>query len=208
MFMFGGWLLTLWVTIQVRRCVYLEYPYLKVGIVFLSLGAVALLCLLYAAKKRGGWGALYVVPLVAGLWTMVVVPDIVPYDTEGRHHVRKMADTLDSFSKREGHFPDRETALPAAVLREPSPYYQTGRQLPFRTVLVPNATGPVLDNPGADPGVIFYAVSADLRKVWLTGTELSFPHPIGDYVRFIRLLSGERDMRVLHLRAAQMPASQ
>ena len=150
MLIFGGWLLILWVAIQIRPSVYLEYSYLKVGIAFLSLGVVALVCVLYAAKKRGGWGVMYVVPVFAGLWSMVVVPGIVPYDVKSLHHIRKMTDGLDSFSKLHGRFPDHETALPAEVLKEPSPYYQQGQQLPFRTVVVPNATGPFLDNPGAD----------------------------------------------------------
>jgi hypothetical protein len=202
MFIFGGWLLILWVAIQIRRSVYLEYSYLTVGIAFLSLGVVALFCVVYAAKKRGGWGGLYVVPVIAGLWSMVVIPNIVPYDVKSLHHIRNLTDELDSFSKQHGRFPDHETALPAEVLKEPSPYYQNGRQLPFRTVLVPNATGPFLDSPGADPGVIFYAVSADQQEVWLTGTEIRFPHrPVGGHAQFIRFLSLDGDTRVRHLHA-------
>lgn len=67
---------------------------------------------------------------------------------------------------------------------------------------------PVVDNPGTAPGVIFYAVSADRQDVWLTATELRFPHPIGiGYVRFVRFISADADSRVLHLHAGQMPVS-
>jgi len=204
MLIFGGWLLAIWITIQIRHCVYLEYPYLKVRIVFLSIGVVALLCVRYAAKKRGGWGVLYVVPVIIGLWTLVVVPDIVPHGMQSQRHIRNMKSELESFSKQYGHFPDHETALPVEVSEDPSPYYQNGRQLPFRTVLVPNAAGPFLNNPGADPGVIFYAVSVDQQEVWLTGTELRFMR-CGGRVQFIRFLSWDGDGRVLHLHAGQPP---
>jgi hypothetical protein len=200
MFIFGGWLFAIWVTIQIRNTVHLQYPYLRAGIGFLTLGVVALLCIVYAARRRGAWSALFIFPVLAGLWTMVVIPDVIPYDLKSSAHIRNLANELDSLKEKTGRFPDGETALPTTVLQEPSPYYQKGRQLPFRTVIVPNATGPFLDSPGAEPGVIFYAISADQREAWLTGTELGFWHgPGGDHVRFIRFLSADADMRVLHL---------
>jgi hypothetical protein len=207
MLVYGGWLLKLWIAIQLRHCVYLEYSYLKIGIAFVSLGLVSLLCALYAARRRGHWSALFAFPVLAGLWTMVVVSSIIPNDRQSAYHIQNMARELESFSAEHGRFPDRETALPAGVLNESSPYYQQGRQLPFRTVLIPNATAPFLDNPGADPGVIFYAVSADQQDVWLTGTELRFPRPIGGHVQFLSYLSIDGDTRVIHLHSGQTPAS-
>jgi hypothetical protein len=204
MLVYGGWLLKLWITIQVQRCVYLEYSYLTVGMVFMSLGVVSVLCVLYAARRRGYWSALFAVPVIAGLWTMAVIPNIVPYDTRSANYIQTVMRELDAFSAEHGGFPDRETALPAYFLNEPSPYSQNGRQLPFRTVLLPNATGPFLDNPGADPGVIFYAVSADRQEAWLTRTELRFPHPIGGYVQFAGFFYTNGG-RVLHLQAGHPP---
>ena len=205
MLIFGGWLLTLWITIQIRRSVYLEYSYLTIGMAFVAMGVVSLLCVLYAVRRRGNWGALYVVPVMAGLWTMVAIPNLAPYDTKSPHHIGNVADELESFSKQHGRFPDNETALSADVLKEPGPYYQNGRQLPFRTVLVPRATGPFLDSPGTDPGVIFYAVSADQQEAWLTGTELRFPRLSVGQAQFIGFLSLDGDTRVRHLHAGQMP---
>jgi hypothetical protein len=205
MLIYGGWLLKLWITIQIQRCVYLEYSYLTTGIAFVSLGVVALLCALYATRRRGYWSALFALPVVAGLWTMAVIPNIVPYDRSTLSHIRRVMRELEAFNSEHGGFPDRETALPDSLLKEPGPYYQHGRQLPFRTVLLPKATGPFLDNPGADPGVIFYAVSADRQEVWLTGTELRFPHPIGGHVQFVGFLSADGDTRVLHLHAGHTP---
>jgi hypothetical protein len=203
MFIFGGFLLTVWITIQIRNTVYMEYPYLRAGIGFLSLGVIALLCIVYAARRRGAWSALFIFPVLAGLWTMVVIPDIIPYDSKSSAHIRNLANELDLFREKTGRFPDRETAFPATVLQEPSPYYQKGRQLPFRTVIVPNATGPFLDSTGAEPGVIFYAISADQQEAWLTGTEIKFPHrPGSGQVQFIPFLSADSDMRVLHLHSA------
>jgi hypothetical protein len=203
MFIFGGWLLTVWMTSQIRNSIYLEYPYLRAGIGFLSLGVIALLCIVYAARRRGPWSALFIFPVLAGLWTMVVIPDIIPYDLKSSAHIRNLANELDLFREKTGRFPDRETAFPATVLQEPSPYYQRGRQLPFRTVIVPNAPGPFLDSAGAEPGVIFYAISADQQDAWLTGTELGFWHGAsGNHVRLIRFLSAEADRRALHLHSA------
>jgi hypothetical protein len=202
MLIFGGWLLALWITIQISNSVYLEYPYLKFGIVFLSLGAVAIFCLWFAARRRGFWSALFVIPVFAGLWTMVVIPNIIPYDTETGYRIRRMADELASFRSAHGGFPDQETALPPATLKARSPYYRKRQQLPFRVAFLPNATRPFLDNPGADPGVIFYAVSADHQEVWLTGTELRFPYTGGGSAHFVSYLSNDGDTRVLHLHAA------
>ncbi len=205
--LYGGWLLKLWIAIQLQRCVYLEYSYLTVGLIFMALGVVSLLCALYAARRRGYWSALFAVPVIAGLWTMATVPNMIPYDTSTSGHIRAVMTNSETFRSEHGRFPDRETALPAAVLNEPSPYYQQGRRLPFRTVWISNATGPFLNSAGADPGVVFYAVSADQQDVWLTGTELGFPHSVGGYVQFVTFLSADGDTRVLHLRAGQTSTS-
>ena len=62
MLIFGGWLLKLWITIQLQRCVYLECSYLTVGVVFVSLGVLALLCALYATRRPGYWSVLLLFP--------------------------------------------------------------------------------------------------------------------------------------------------
>lgn len=126
MLIYGGWLLSLWVTIQITRRVYFGYPYLKVGIAFWSLAVVALLCIIYADRKRGFWSALFIVPVITGFWTMAVIPNIAPFDTKSPSHVRDVATELEAFSQQHGRFPDDETALPAEVLQQASPYYQDG----------------------------------------------------------------------------------
>jgi hypothetical protein len=205
--LYGGWLLKLWIAIQLQRCVYLEYSYLTVGLIFMALAVVSLLCALYAARRRGYWSALFIVPVIAGVWTMATIPNIVPYDRSTSSHLRAVMTDLETFSAEHGNFPDRETALPAGALNEPGPYYQQGRRLPFRTVLIPKATGPFLNSAGADPGVVFYAVSANQQEAWLTGTELRFPRPICGYAQFVDFLSADGDTRVLHLLAKQAPPS-
>jgi hypothetical protein len=121
MLIFGGWLIKLWITIQLQRCVYLEYSYLTVGVAFVSLGVLALLCALYATRRRGYWSALFAFPVVAGLWTMVVVPNIVPYDRVTSSHIHIVMRELEAFSSENGGFLDRETALPDVLLKESSP---------------------------------------------------------------------------------------
>jgi hypothetical protein len=208
MLIFGGWLLTLRITILIRHCVYLEYPYLATGVAFVLIGIISLLCVLYGARSRGYWGILFLVPVVIGLWTMIVIPNIFPFDLEGSAHLSHVAGALDFFSKLHSRYPGDETELEqvlAALPKEPSLYRKNGQELPFRIVLIANATGPFLESPGSDPGIMFYAVSPDRQEAWLTATELR--HPVGNQVRFSDFFSVDGDHRVFHRRISQ-PQSQ
>lgn len=199
MFIYGGWLLTLWITIQIQRCLYLEYPYLTTGIVFVFLGILALLGILYAARRRGYWRALLFLPVVTGLWAMIVIPNILPFDTEASAHLSHFVGALDLFSKLHNRYPGDETELQQAfpsMPKERSSYRKSGEDLPFRIVLVANAAGPFLGSPGKDPGVMFYALTADGQEAWLTATELSYP--VGNHIRFVDFFSMDGDHRVFH----------
>ena len=203
MFLFGSWLLGLWITIQVRRCVYLEYPYLAIGIAFVALGIVALLCVLYGTRRRGYWGVLLLVPVIMGLWAMIVIPNILPSDGEALGHLSHAASALDFFSNLHTRYPADDNDLKEAFTslpKERSLYRENGRELPFRIVLVANATGPFLGSAGNDPGVMFYAVSSDRQEAWLTATELGYP--VGNHVRFASSLSLDGDSRVFHRRVS------
>jgi hypothetical protein len=84
MFISGGWLLALRVTIHVRSWVYLEYPFLLTGVAFVSLGVVAMIGLPDGARRRGCWRMPLVLPVAAGLWSRIVIPEIniLPFDRE------------------------------------------------------------------------------------------------------------------------------
>jgi hypothetical protein len=110
---------------------------------------------------------------------------------------------LDFFSKLYNRYPGDDAELKQAFTSLPterSPYRKNGRELPFRIVLIANASGPFLEGPGSDPGVTFYAVSPDRQDAWLTATELGSANPIGDHVRFVDFFSFEADPRVHHRR--------
>jgi hypothetical protein len=206
MFIFGGWLLSLWATIQLRHCMYLEYPYLGTGIVFVFFGVVALFCVLFVARRRGYWRTLFLVPVVTGLWAMIIIPNVLPLDLEGSGHLSHVVSALDFFSKLHNRYPGDEAELRQAFTslpRERSLYRKNGQEVPFRLVLIANAAGPFLGDPGKDPGVMFYAVSLDRQEAWLTATELSSSHPVGNHVRFVDFFSMDGDPRVFHRRVSQ-----
>ncbi len=206
MFIFGGWLLALWITIQLRHCVYLEYPYLATGTGFVFFGVAALFCVLYGARRRGYWRMLLLVPVVTGLWAMVVIPNVLPFDLEGSGHLSHVVNALEFFSRLHNRYPGDEAEVKQAFTslpKERSLYRKNGQELPFRLVLVANATGPFLGDPGNDPGVMFYSVSPDRQEAWLTATELDSSHPIGNHVRFADFFSIDGDPRVFHRRVSQ-----
>jgi hypothetical protein len=210
MFLYGGWMLSLWIMIQVRRCVYLEYPYLPIGVASVVLCSVALLCVLQGAKRRGYWRLLFMVPVVMGLWAMIVIPNIAPFDAKSATHVFEVANQLDSFGKARGRFPQDENELerwvPAAAAS--SPYGKDGRELSFRVVLIANASGPQMGGLGNDPGVTLYGLSSDRRDVWLSQTELEPQHPVGNHVRLVEFLSLDGFHKAIHLRVGQVPSEE
>jgi hypothetical protein len=203
--LFGGWLVLLWIVTKLYSCVYLDYPYLLVGTAFMTLGTLALLCAKYGAFRRRFWRLLLIFPVFAGLWTLVVVPNIVPYDSWTLSYVFDVRRELEALEQG-GRFPDDGSRLIAAAQRLRSPYYRDGRQLPYRVVTIANSSGPFLTSPGNDPGVIYYAVSPDHQQAWLTATELRFPNSIGGHVQFVPFLSSDDDPRVLRMRTQQASA--
>ena len=203
---YGGWLLALWITIQIRQCVYLEYPYLAIGLAFTFLGAAAFVCLLYGTRRRGYWRMLLGVPVLAGVWTVLFVPDITPFDARVFDHIGHVANGLDSFSGAHGRFPGNEAELQQVLrpyLQERSQYREHGGDVPFRAVLMVNANGPFLGSSGDRPGVVFYSVSPDRQDVWLTATELDRRHPVGNHVQFVGFITLDSGLGVIHRHASQ-----
>lgn len=186
---FGGWLLLLWLRILFRPGIYLQYPYLGVGIAFLCLGLVEVLCIIQGMRRGGRWKLLLAVPVVLGLATMVNVPDVAREDREGSRHIGTLINELDSFARQHGRFPATVPELtkfgPAAA--SPSPYRKNGQPLRHRVVLLADATGPYSGSIGDEPGVAFYAVTHDCKEAWLTETELS--RPVAGKVQFVQLLT-------------------
>ena len=156
---------------------------------------------LYSIWSLANWpmAASAVAERVRGLWSMTVIPNVVPYDVKTNEHVWRLIRDLDSFGNAHHQFPDNEAALPASAGTR-SPYYEHGRQLPFRYVVNTGANGPLLTDAGDRPGTIFYAISTDLQDVWITATRLDSGHAVGHHVEFMPYLGGTTDHRFIHLR--------
>lgn len=203
MFAYGGWLLTLWALAHAGHGAYLNHPYFVVGIMFLSLGVLALCTVLYGAWRRSYRGALFVFPAVMCLWTLVLIPNIAPYDIDSSNHLSHILTGLNRYRRQHGRFPGDERALQDAVgpsLNEPSPYVSEGHALNYQVVFVRDAKGPALTETANTPGVVFYAVSHDNKTIWLSITEMH--KPVRGYVRFKQLnYSDEGDPRVIKLAA-------
>jgi hypothetical protein len=187
--LFGGSLLRYWLMIQFRSGIYLEYPYLAVGLAFVCLGLLEIFCAIQGMRRKGFGRALLAVPVILGLATMINVPEIVPEDREGTRHLTQVLDGVDSFGREHGRFP-----ATAAELEQYSPtttgsssYRENGQALRHRVVLIPNANGPYSGEVGKEPGVLFYAVNNDCKEAWLTETQLD--RPVGGQVQFVSILT-------------------
>jgi hypothetical protein len=202
---FGGWLIKLWLTIHLFKCVFLDYPYLPIGIAFLVIGLLEIICARYGVKRQRYWRLLLILPVVTGLCTLVTIPNLVPLDQWTLSHAFNVKRELYLLGEQERRFPDDGKVLQDSAERLSSPYYRDGQQLPYRVVTFTNATGPFLSDPGPDPGVIFYAVSADHRQAWLTATDLRFPNSVGGHVRFAEPLSDGENPRVIAVSVSKEP---
>ena len=183
---FGGWLLYVWIAVHLRQQTYLDYPYLYVGVTALVLGSLSLSSALYGAWRRAYWGILFVMPNLTGLWAMIVIPNIVPFDIATGNHVGQLERSLYLYQEERGRFPGNEAELrqtAASVLEEPSNFLNRGKRLNFRLVVLPGASGPWISTPGDMPGIVFYSVAPDRLTCWLTVTDLDK----GRHVQFKRI---------------------
>jgi hypothetical protein len=205
MLLFGGWLLSLWLKIHLTSPVYLDYPYLARGAILFALGVVALSCTLYGVCRRSFFGVVLALPVLLGLWAMIAIPNIAPYDLDEPAHFGHVVRALDEFEGAHDRFPQSEPELLEAVraaLQDKSQYRQGHQQLPYQAKCLEDASGPFLGDPGKDPAVMFYAVSADGQRIWITFTELNSSHPVGGPIQFRDFYVDSGDPRVFHREVA------
>jgi hypothetical protein len=133
---------------------------------------------------------MFLIPFTWGFATLVSIPDATP------HAQRSMMDDANylsdihsffevwykshlSFPKNEGEFHDAINQGPAAwQFRVTAPsaesdYAKNGEPLPYKVVVITEATGPKLDGLSERPGVIYYCVSPDYQQFWATMTGLA-----------------------------------
>jgi hypothetical protein len=166
---------------------YVDFPYLTAGVVWSAIGVLALLATLYGVWRRSFYGLLFLVPILLGLVTLVIIPDGRP-ETQSMVADSNYLSSVSSFFRvwYDDHqrFPANESEFKEAIARGPSAwqyrvqpapeslYRQRGRPLPYELVVVTNASGPRLTDVSQRPAVTYYCVSNDFQEFWCAMTGL------------------------------------
>lgn len=187
---FGFYLLACWARIHTTDVFYVEYPYLLSASVLIGIGAVGAFCSIYGVARRSYYGLLCVVPIVFGLATIVYIPDGFPHTQRSMmddtnylsatgSFLRVWYESHHSFPKDKSEFLDALRIGPAMwqyrVSTPPtqSDYARNGARLPYQIVVINGASGPRLTDLSEEPGVIYYCVTEDQQRFWVTMTELN-----------------------------------
>jgi hypothetical protein len=185
---FGGYLIICWFRIQSGDVYYVDYPYLLAGLIFVGVGVLCIVSTLYGAWRRSFYGFLFCVPMAFGLIAMVAIPDEIPHSVRSIDDVNYLS-SVNSFFRvwyvANRRFPANEAEFKKALAKGPaawqyrikapsseSPYFRSGRRLPYEIVVVANASGPQVSNASDRPAVIYYCVSGDQQEFWVTTTSL------------------------------------
>jgi len=185
---FSFYLLRCFARIHTTNVYYVEYPYLVTACVFTGIGLLGISCTVYGLRRRSFHGAIFLVPLILGLATLVYIPDATPHaQRSSMDDVNYLSDIhaffglwYDShqrFPKDDAEFQEALKEGPAAWQFRVSPapqsdYARNGQRLPYQVVVVGGAAGPKLSRLSERPGVIYYCVSADDQQFWVTMTGL------------------------------------
>jgi hypothetical protein len=166
---------------------YADYSYISAAFIFLTLSLLSLWAGWFGAWRRSFRGTLFLIPLLVGLVTAEIIPNVLPHGFSGVADTNYLSDVHSFFRVwYEGHhkFPATESEFATAMAQGPaawpdglppapaSEYKQRGVSLPYQISVETNATGPHLQNVSQRPGVIYYCVSADLQEFWVTMTSL------------------------------------
>jgi len=186
---FGLYLVACSIRIHTTNVYYVEYPYLAVASAFVALGVGIFYCAVQAAWRSSFYGLLYAVGVLSGLATMVYIPDGIPHVhrsmIEDFNYMSSVRSFLSVWQDQHHRFPENETEFIDALKRGPeawqnriqspplqSCYGQDGHRLSYQIVILNDASGPRLQNISDRPGVIYYAVSSDKERYWVTMTGL------------------------------------
>lgn len=181
---------------------YVVWDYLFDGLFLLVLGLAVLLPAGYVFLRRQARAAWLLVSLAILLFSAILIPSmrLDPAEAtqfEVKAKVWNVRQVVREWGEENGRLPANEAEmLPVAQDHEKyagrgfgdpllSRYAQGGERLPYELVYIANATGAHLPEPPASqPGVIYCAVSADLRHLWLTATVLE--HDVNGPVVFVK----------------------
>lgn len=185
---FGGYLLRCWFRIHTADLYYVHFPYLGLGAASVLVGLICVALVIFAARYRSFFGLLYFVPGALGFFALVSIPELQPHEmrsmlndshylSDTTAYFRVWHEEHNAFPANESEFAKALVECPAAWHRTPSKpqsqYMHRGVLLPYQLVVITHAAGPRLNQLSDRPGVIYYAVSADLQEFWVTMTGLT-----------------------------------
>jgi len=181
----GGFDVSKWLQLQFGEPYYGNRNYLETGLPVMLFGLGTLALTGYITLRRKISLQWLFIPFVLSILAAVAIPSIIPgwaHQARVRADLRYLTSALIERGKEHGRFPQNQNELERAaeyweginpgenIL---SPYARRGQAVPYRFVYVGEASGPYLPPVlPQEPGVVYYAVSSDAKKFWLTATVL------------------------------------
>lgn len=186
---FGTYLLYCWFRVHNSDLYYVDYPYGPVAFIWIGLGASCVLLTLYGAWRTSVYGLLFAIPLLFGFACIELIPNAKPHlarsmvaDINVLWHLKSLCrgwhTATHNFPANENELREAVSTVPArwqagvGLLSAESYYSRRGKRLAYDVIVITNAGGPRMINLSDRPGVIYYCVSSDLQKVWITMTAL------------------------------------
>ena len=186
---FAGYLFLCWLRIRTSDVYYVDYSYGTAALMWTGFGLLGLGMTLYGILRRTYYGVLFSVPVLMGVAAMIVIPDSRPETfrsmTADSNYLGDVGSFLNVWYGEHHAFPKDELEFRQAMRNGPaalrgmaspvpaSPYKQRWSTLPYKVVVLSNASGPRLTAASERPGIIYYCVSGDLQEFWTTMTGLN-----------------------------------
>lgn len=163
-------------------------------------GALATWIIFLVALGRKSWAWLALPALIAFFLLIQLSDSYLSAESIARVHLMNVARASSLvWVKKTGHLPDTPEDIELSIEQflygskeRMSPYGLGRDRIPYKFVVVKGASGPLLDiSQAQQPGLIFYALSADGSQAWITGTGLDgeFSGPI----HFLRKFRARRE---------------
>ncbi len=173
-----------------------QYSLGFIGLIF----CLAMITIVIYAVLRPRYLALLCIPFILMIHIYIGIPSFIKADHVSRVNIiitHPLNKALSTCLKKRSHLPKNQSELILALEEYGdsnlnfSPYFYNNEQLPFIYKYVKNASGPYLPQPPAPfPGVIYCAISEDLKSFWLTATVLE--KPVGNKVVLLKNYSSSR----------------
>jgi len=181
----GGFDVSKWLQLQFGEPYYGNRNYLETGLPVMLFGLGTLALTGYITLRRKVSLQWLFIPFVLSILASVAIPSVI----SGRTHqgrvladLRYLTSAVIERGKEHGRFPQNQGELERATEswegikrgeKILSPYARRGQAVPYRFVYVGETSGPYLPPViPQEPGVVYYAVSPDAHKFWLTATVL------------------------------------